>query len=298
MITLDPNQFIQLGRQRASAGEYEEALGFISNLDTAEARALKGDWSYQLAKVKVSLAQFGDARERFAVATQNHSSPLVRTLAQKRNELINQIIRREIHPANDLRVQLSNLNIAPARTLHPQTLSPLFDFVGAPAAYRSAYDPERSDALSTLVRRLKRETYDAAEVAERKRAIARLGSILAVYAFAHTTVLRDADLIMPVPGDQNRLFERGYSIPLVLAAELGRACATPLNSDLLEPTGEMVDLRTIPSWQRAAAVEGAFQATQRAAAPRGLEHRRRRRRHDDRLHAQRNWFLAEGMRLQ
>ena len=75
---------------------------------------------------------------------------------------------------------------------------------------------------------------------------------------------------MPVPGDQNRLFERGYSIPLVLAAELGRACATPTNSDLLEPTGEMVNLRTITSWQRAAAVEGAFQATQKATALEGL----------------------------
>ena len=270
MISFKPEQLIQMGRQRASAGQYEEALGFIGNLDTSEARALRGDWSYQLAKIRVSLAQYGDAREHFAVAVQHHSNPLVRALAQKRNELINKIIKREIRPPNDLKVQLNNLNIAPAEALHANTLSPLIEFVGAPAAYRSGYDPEKSDDLSTLLRRLKRETYDAADVAERKRAIARLGKLLAVYAFSHTTVLQDADLIVPVPGDQNRLFERGYSIPLVLAAELATACATPFNADLIEPTGDLVDLRTIPSWQRAAAVEGAFQATHKATALEGL----------------------------
>jgi predicted amidophosphoribosyltransferase len=270
VITLSPEQLIRFGRRQASAGDYEEALEFISNLDTTEARSLKGDWSYQLAKVKVSHAQYVDAREHFAVAIQNHSNPVVRTLSQKRNELINKIIRREIQPPNDLKVQLSDLNIAPAETLHPNTLSPLIEFVGAPAAYRSAYDRDRSDALSRLLRRLKRETDDAAEVAERKRAIARLGSVLAVYAFSHTTVLQDADLIVPLPGDQNRLFERGYSIPLVLAAELARTCATPLNADLVEPTRDLVDLRTIPRWQRTAAVEGAFQSTHKATALEGL----------------------------
>lgn len=270
MITLSPEQLIRFGLQQASAGNYEEALEFINNLDTTEARSLKGDWSYQLAKVKASLAQYADAREHFVVAIQNHPNPVVRTLAQKRNELINKIIRREIQPVNDLKVQLSGLNIASAEALHPHTLFPLIEFVGAPAAYRSAYDRERSDYLSTLLRGLKRETDDLAVVAERKRAIARLGSILAVYAFSHTTVLQDADLIVPVPGNENHLFERGYSIPLVLAAELASTCATPLNTGLVEQTGDLVDLRTIPRWQRAAAVEGAFQTTQKATALEGL----------------------------
>ena len=270
MVAFDAEHLIQLGRQRALAGEYEEALGFIRRLDTSEARALRGDWSYQLGKMKIALAQYADAREDFAVAIQHHPNPLVRALAQKRNELINKILRREITPVVELTELRRDTNVAPVRALPPNTLSPLIEFVGAAAAYRSGYDREQSDPLSTLIRRIKREAGDAAVVDERKRAISRLGKLLAAYSFQHTPILHDADLIVPVPGDQDRLFERGYSIPLVLAAELATSCAMPFNADLVEPTRELVDLRTIPSWQRAAAVEDAFQATDKATALNGL----------------------------
>ena len=270
MINFNPGQLIQLGSQQASVGEYEEALEFIRNLDTAEARTLRGEWSYQLAKMRVALAQYGDAREYFAVATQHHPNALVRTLAQKRNELINRITRQEIQSVIAIPEFRSDVNVAPIRALPANTLSPMFEFVGAAAAYRSGYDQEQSDPLSTLIRRLKRETGDTTITQERKRAISRLGKLLAVYTFKHTPVLQDADLIMPVPGDQNRLFERGYSIPLVLAAELATLCATPFNAYLVEPTRDLVDLRTIPSWQRAAAVEDAFQATEKGTALKGL----------------------------
>ena len=270
MVNFNPDQLIQLGSQQAAAGRYEEALEFIRTLDTAETRALRGEWSYQLAKMKVALAQYGDAREDFAVAIQHHPNPLVRALAQKRNELINKITRQETQSVIGLPEFRSDVNVAPIRALPPNTLFPMFEFVGAAAAYRSGYDQKQSDPLSTLIRRVKRETGDTTVAEERKRAISRLGKLLAVYTFKHTPVLPDADLIMPVPGDQNRLFERGYSIPLVLAAELATLCATPLNTYLVEPTRDLVDLRTIPSWQRAAAVEDAFQATDKATALKGL----------------------------
>ena len=270
MVKFNPDHLVQLGSQRAQAGEYEEALEFIRNLDTVEVRALRGDWSYQHAKMKVALAQYGDAREGFAVAIQHHPNPLVRTLAQKRNELINKIIRREIQSVTGLPEFRSDVNVAPIRALPANTLSPMFEFIGAAAAYRSGYDLEQSDPLSTLIRRLKRGAGDMAAAEERTRTISRLGKLLAVYTFKHTPVLRDADLIMPVPGDQNRLFERGYSIPLGLTAELATLCATPFHAYLVEPTRDLVDLRTIPSWQRAAAVEDAFRATDKATALKGL----------------------------
>jgi len=261
---------IQLAQQSAVAGHYDEALGFVRNLDTAEVRALRGDWSYQLAKIEVSKAQYGEAREHFAVAMQHHPNPVVKALTQKRNELINKIGRQEIRPVVELPEWRRDINIAPARALPSNTLYPLIEFVGAAAAYRSGYDPERSDSLSTLIRRLKREAGDSVVVDERKRAVARLGKLLAVYAFKHTPVLRDADLIIPVPSDQNREFERGYSIPLVLAAELATSCSMPFNANLVEPTGELLDLRTIPSWQRAAAVEDAFRPTDKGTSLKGL----------------------------
>ena len=270
MIMFGPEHLIQLGRQKASVGEYADALGMIRSLDTPDARALKGDWSYQLAKLKVSNCEYQDAREYFAVARQHHSNPVVRSLAQKRNELINDILHRETKPVDELARQLGTVNVSPAMALPGGTLAPLIEFVGAPAAYRSGYDPEKSDPLSTLIRRLKRESDDATVVAERTRTITRLGELLSAYAFVHTPVLRDADLIIPVPGDQNRRFERGYSIPLILAGELAVRCAIPLKSDLIETTGETIDLRTIPRWQRAAAIEDAFQGTEKATMLGGL----------------------------
>ena len=119
-----------------SRGEYEDALKLISEINTPDAKRLKGDWSYQYGKQLVSTGNYRDARESFAVAVQHHEQPSVRTLAQKRNELLNRVLNRETEPVVNMANQLATINISKAAALPHETFAPLISFVGCPAAYR------------------------------------------------------------------------------------------------------------------------------------------------------------------
>ena len=264
MIRFSPDYLFRLGREMVSRGEYEDALKLISEINTPDAKRLKGDWSYQYGKQLVSTGNYRDARESFAVAVQHHEQPSVRTLAQKRNELLNRILNRETEPVVNMAKQLATINISKAAALPHETFAPLISFVGCPAAYRSGYDPASSDPLSGLIRTVKRESGDPTVADERVRAIERVGEFLAAYAYVKTPLLLDADLLVPVPSDLERLSGRGYSVPLILAAKVAVSCAIPLYTNLIEPTGPLRDLRKLPRWARAGAVEDAYGGTHKA----------------------------------
>ena len=264
MIRFSPDYLFRLGREMVSRGEYEDALKLISEINTPDARRLKADWSYQYGKQLVSTGNYSDAREPFAVAVQHHEQPSIRTLAQKRNELLNRILNRETQPVVNMTNQLATINISKATALPPETFAPLISFVGCPAAYRSGYDPASSDPLSRLIRMVKRESGDSIVADERVRAIELVGEFLAAYAYVKTPLLRDADLLVPVPSDLERSAGRGYSAPLILASKVAVSCAIPLYTNLIEPTGPLRDLRTLPRWARAGAVEDAYSGTHKA----------------------------------
>ncbi|MCY3912865.1 MAG: phosphoribosyltransferase family protein [Chloroflexi bacterium] len=270
MIRVSPDLLIELGCEAASSDKYGDALGFIGQINTPDAMSLKGEWSYQYGKQLVSSGKYGDAREFFAVAVQHHSRPPVRTLAQKRNELVNRILNGQTKPVVDMTDQFETVRIAQAMALPHETFAPLIEVTGCPAAYRSGYDPKRSDPLSMLIRTVKQESRDPVVTEERERAIGQVGDFLAAYAHASTPLLRDADLLVPVPSDLERLASRGYSIPLILAARVATRCAVPLYTNLIETTGPREDLRRLPSWARAGAVEDAYGGTGKATMLDGL----------------------------
>ena len=270
MIYFSPDHLLSLGRESASRGEYADALKFIGEINTTDARSLKGDWSYQYGKQLVSTGNYSDAKELFAVAAQHHIQPPVRTLAQKRNELLNRILNRQVVPVANLINQLATFNISQAVALPPETFAPMISFIGCPAAYRSGYDPKSSDPLSRLIRTVKRESANPIIVDERERAIGLVGDFLAVYAYANTPLLSDVDLLVPVPSDFERSASRGYSIPLILAAKVASSCAIPLYTNLIETTGPLQDLRRLPRWARAGAVEDAYGGTGKATMLDGL----------------------------
>ena len=270
MIHFSPDHLLRLGRESASRGEYVDALKFISEINTPDARSLQGEWSYQYGKQLVSTGHYGDAKELFAVAVQHHSQFPVRTLAQKRNELLNRILNRQIEPVVNMTNQLATVNISQAVALPPETFAPLISFIGCPAAYRSGYDPESFDPLSRLIRTIKRESDDPIVADERERAIRLVGDILAAYAYVNTPLLRDADIIVPVPSDVERSASRGYSIPMILAARVATSCAIPLYTNLIETTGPLQDLRRLPRWARAGAVEDSYSGTGKATLLDGL----------------------------
>lgn len=270
MIHFSADHLLSLGRESASRGEYAEALNFIGKINTPDVRDLKGDWSYRYGKQRVSTGNYSDAKQLFAVAAQHHIRPPVRTLAQKRNELLNRILSRQIVPAANLTNQLATVNISQAVALPPETFAPMISFIGCPAAYRSGYDRNSSDPLSKLIRMVKRESTDPIITDERERAIGLVGDLLAAYAYANTPILRDADLLVPVPSDMERSASRGYSIPLILAAKIASSCAIPLYTNLIETTGPLQDLRRLPRWARAGAVEDAYGGTGKATMLDGL----------------------------
>ena len=270
MIQFNPDYLIQLGRQAASRGEFKEALELIGRIETPDARCLKGEWSYQYGKRLASTGDYRDARELFSFAVQYHTQPSVRTLAQKRSELLNRILNGQTEPVINMANQLASINISEAVALPSETYAPLISFIGCPAAYRSGYDPGRSDPLSRLIRMVKRESGDPTVSDERQRAIGRVGDLLAAYAYFNTPLLRDADVLVPVPSDLERSAERGYSVPLILAARVAVSCAIPLYSNLIETTGPLQDLRTLPRWARAGAVEDAYSGSRKSTMLEGL----------------------------
>ena len=270
MIHFSSDHLLCLGHDSASRGEYGEALKFISIINTPEARSLQGEWAYQYGKQLVGIGHYGDARESFAVTIQRHSQPPVRTLAQRRNELLNRILNRQTEPVVNMTNQLGTVNISEARALPPETFAPLISFVGCPTAYRSGYDPQSSDPLSALIRTVKRESGDPIVTHEREKAIGQVGDFLAAYAYVHTPILRDADLLVAVPSDLERSASRGYSVPMILAARVAASCAIPLYTNLIETTGPLPDLRRLPRWARAGAVEDAYSGTNKATMLGGL----------------------------
>ena len=126
--------------------------------------------------------------------------------------------------------------------MHPETFAPSISFVGCPAAYRSGYDPERADPLSRLIQLVKRGAVSVSVSSEREGAVDRLGEILAAYAYTETYILRDCDYLLPVPFDVDRASERGYSIPMILAAKVAMSCAIPLDSSVIVAAGQLPEL--------------------------------------------------------
>lgn len=270
MIAFSDEQRIVLAQGMLERGRHEEAVDMLRSVDTSEAMVLTADASYRLGQLLVSEGRYGAARERFARAIQHHPLSVARSLAQERNRLINNILNRRTRPVVDFLSQLAEVRISEAAAMHPETFAPLISFVGCPAAYRSGYDPERSDPLSRLIRLIKRPGSDAETVAERARATDRIAEILAAFVYMETPVLREADFVIPVPSDQEREAVRGYSIPMILAGKLSESCAIPLHPGVIAASGPLPDLRNIPRWAREFAITDAYVGTSRAGLLEGM----------------------------
>ena len=270
MIRIPGDYVIRLAQGMMDRGDYPEALKTLGGVNTPAARELIGIASYSYGKRLVGAGQFGAAREFFTNAINHHPHPVVRTLAQERNYLLGTITSGNIADVGRTVDQLGSLRVSRAETMHPETFAPLISFVGCPAAYRSGYDPERSDPLSRLIRLVKRPTTSDAALLEREHAVERLGEILAAYAYSETGILRDCDFIVPVPSDTDRASGRGYSIPVVLAAKVAMSCAVPLESRVIEASGPLPELRQIPRWARRSAIMDAYRGTDKADTLKGM----------------------------
>ena len=88
--------------------------------------------------------------------------------------------------------------------------------------------------------------------------------------YTETPVLREADFAIPVPSDQEREADRGYSIPMILAGKLSGSRAIPLHPGVIAASGPLPDLRNIPRWAREFAITDAYVGTSRAGMLEGM----------------------------
>jgi predicted amidophosphoribosyltransferase len=214
------------------------------------------DATYRAAKQCAAGGKFGEAKALFTEMSQHHPSAVVRSLAQERNELINRIVSRHQQSAFEDSALAQNVKVKEALRVDAHMLLPEIRYVGCAAAYRSGYDRQKGDALSSLIRLIKKGVDESA--------IERLGEYLAAFACFETPILADVDFILPVPTHRERETARGYSIPRILAEQVSRRCAIPIHEELMRTSPHALELRHVPRWYRKYAVNGSFESGKRA----------------------------------
>jgi predicted amidophosphoribosyltransferase len=256
MIAISDEQIIKLAKTASERGQLAQARALLLRLANPP-RDMLSEVTYRLAKETAADAEYQSARDLFVEAAERHPDKATRCLAQERSSLIKRISRREQMSAKDCEQMLSQIRADPAELVRPDMLQPEIEFVACPAAYRSGWDRKASDPLSTLIRLMKKGVEEDA--------VHRLGAFLAVYIQFATPSLRSADFVIPVPTQAERLTQRGYSIPTLLAEDISRMCAVPLHDELVRATGGALELRSVPRWYRKHAIAGAFDVGKKAA---------------------------------
>ncbi len=115
--------------------------------------------------------------------------------------MINRFLSREQESIHQLMPTVTQIHVKRPVSMRPEMLQPAVTYVGCPAAYRSGYDPEKGDALSRLIRLMKKGVEEST--------IEHLGCLLAVYTQRDTPILKFADFVIPVPSDPDRETQRG-----------------------------------------------------------------------------------------
>jgi predicted amidophosphoribosyltransferase len=251
MIKFSDEQLLRIAAAKRANGELEECRGLLQKVTkSAMPPDLLSEVTYELAKKRSALGELESARQLFADCTQRHPNKIVRALCNERCSLINSIAAGRTPGASQLRPLWDNAQVEQARRMKPDLLAPAIAYIGCPAAYRSGFDPQRSDPLSQLLRLIKNGVEEAV--------IRKLGRYLAAYVFHATPMLFTVDFVIPVPTQPERMTLRGYSIPRILAEEVSKACAVPLHDEFVRAAGTGVELRKVPRWYRSFAADGAF----------------------------------------
>lgn len=253
MIEFASDQLLELAQDKLQSGYLEEALEIIRRTpQSPDKLKLEHQVHYSLGKKSTAEGDFHSSLEHFKNCSGSTVDSELRTLAQERCKLLNALFSRTNSTVTAISGMHAGAKIKSATQLPSDSLMPDIWFVGSAAAYRSGYDSQWYDNLSKLIRMVKHDA-DA-------KTLSRLGELLADFVFSCTPVLSRADYIVPVPTSPDRWNERGYRIPNRLAHELSSRCAIPVFMDVLDTVGDLPELRHMPRWYRAKAIEGAYKA--------------------------------------
>lgn len=233
--------------------EFEECLHLLSHLpQDSERNMLQSRASYAFGKILLAQGNLSDSREQFRTSSAIRDLPAIMSLSQERNRMIEVLFRDRSKSVLSILGIALQARVQEVLYLDEEAFAPDTDFVGCLAAYRSGYDLDKSDALSRLIRRLKRGGDPAA--------ITELGKLLADFLFSETELVQTVDFIVPVPQEPQRAQTRGYSISHLLAQEISTRCAIPILDNVITATGTLPELRVIPRWARMDALHGMFES--------------------------------------
>ena len=135
----------------------------------------------------------------------------------------------------------------------PATMAALYS-VSEPyslGVYRWRGDPDAANVLSRMIRLMKKQ--------EGKQICHYLAYLLASGLREDTDSLQQADVLVPVPPDPERVRERGFDNVAQLAMDLEDYGLIPLASGVLLKTRATGDLRPLPRSARRSVLEGAFE---------------------------------------
>lgn len=232
-------------KRAAAAGAFAEALEWLAQAKatTDEGAMLEAEVRYRLGAKLTSEGQIGEAEEQFSRVASGRFGPA--TLARERVTLLRARAASVRHLASirsrfgvacpkcdgkglyaiaTCRHQLAP--IPKATKLDALLLAPSVAGVYAASAYRSGWDPNKDDALSTLMRIEKRRLDEPA--------MRLLGALLADFVATQTPLWPSLDAVVPVPTSREREARRGGALPLALAQGLRDHLAIPLRESIVQ----------------------------------------------------------------
>lgn len=249
-ISLPRGSNLRLAREAERQGDLEKCLEFLHKARPSdEKQGMLGIVNYKSGKKAISNQQYGLAEKRFSECAEvvKNTNPDLSFFCQRRVHILRQFSKNR--QAFDPETTLDEAHIKKVRKLLKTQFYPLVNSVSCVAAYRPMRDKEFDDELSKLIRLAKRGIDT--------QHIKRLGEMLAACVFRENQILEAVDLVIPVPTSPDRMCERGYSIPQLLAEKFSELTAIPDFPNWVE--SEITnDVRGVPKWLKKNLLEGAF----------------------------------------
>jgi predicted amidophosphoribosyltransferase len=257
LIQISQSQLLTLAQASFKHGRWLECKALLKKMVLfGGSNLIPGDLWYSLAVCLAANDHYADSHEIFSEIAKSESQTILGHLSQERAFLLKRITGRQQGSVEELRPLLEEAKVKTPADLDTEFLLPEVKYVGYPTAYRSGYDKQQGDPLSTLIRMLKRGVSEDI--------VHRIGEYVTAYVKFRTKILYAVDYVIPVPTRPERQTIRGYSVPAILAEQITNYCALPLHDELVRTSNKEVELRRIPRWYRARAIEGAFEPGKRA----------------------------------
>jgi hypothetical protein len=218
---------VELGLERFHQGKYKEAYDALkphSINDEAKSALIK--CCYMLGRESAGRDEWGLAKKYYGTLLELGERGL---LVQERLRLISLKTRIAATTKNYYEIGKSNHKF---RTPHisKDIYRPEIDGVICVGIYKWVGDSEAYDDWSKLLRRIKSGSADSLTAAE-------IAGITLLQCIAKETAFRECiDLIVPVPPDPDRIKERTFNIPSVLAKKVSELSTIPMFEGIVVKT--------------------------------------------------------------